>query len=214
VASYSVRLVADPQVATVVVDGPHSLHQEGATLVLTGEPSGRLADGAYVMRNPGPTWRDLTTWFRSWDERVVRIRLRPGLPVDVDVSAGSLHSDGAALATARVAAGTAKILGATHPLDLLMQAGSASVEARPTSGTWRLRTESGQLNLRLAPDSDVRLHAETQLGKVAGLPSSQDLTLGTGAARLDLEVVMGSAAVLVGGLDGGWPYGDVPGAPA
>jgi hypothetical protein len=196
-ASYKVRLVADPSVATLVVDGPHSLHSEGQTLVLTGEPSGRLADGAYVMRNPGPSWRDLTTWFRAWDERVVTVRVRPDLPVEVDLTAGSLHSDGAALVKVRVAAGSAKVLAATAPLDLLVQAGSASIEARPTSGVWRLRAESGSLNLRLAPDSDVRLRAEAQMGKVSGLGSTGDLVLGAGTARADLEVVMGQAAVLV-----------------
>jgi hypothetical protein len=195
--SRKVRLVGDPAVSTVDVDGAHHLRRDGATLVLTGEGERFPADDAFTLLSTG-RWRDVADRFGLGGE--LRVRVRPDLPVDVEVIAGSLSTDGVrALESVRVTAGSARVSGAHGPLDVLVQAGSAVVDAAITRGPSRIRAESGSVRLRLLPGSDVRVRTDVQLGKVVSDPPlhRDELTVGAGSAELSLEVVMGSAVIKV-----------------
>jgi hypothetical protein len=60
--------------------------------------------------------------------------------------------------------------------------------------------ESGSLDVRIGSGAHVRVRSDSQLGKVSWQGSTHqgtadEVTLGTGAATLDLEVVMGSVQV-------------------
>ena len=130
------------------------------------------------------------------------MRVRPDLAVGVEVIAGSLQVEGAkALDHVRVTAGSLRVRDAESPFDLLVQAGSAQVEARLDRGRSRLRCESGSLQLTLLPGSDARVRSDVQLGRFVTEPErhgrdrNRDFVVGTGAAEIDVEVVMGSATV-------------------
>jgi hypothetical protein len=201
--SRGVRLVADPTVTTVSIDGPHVVRRDGSTLIVTGEP-GSLPNEegfSFLMLSAG-RWRDLLP-----KHQTMTVRVRPDLAVGVEITAGSLTSEGArALDHVRVTAGSAKITGVTEPVDVLVQAGSVDLSMVPKHGHSRVRCESGSLKLRLGPGSDVRVDTDIQLGKVTMIPPTlahgankepKNVMVGGGTATLDVEVVMGSAQIEV-----------------
>jgi hypothetical protein len=86
--------------------------------------------------------------------------------------------------------------------DALVQAGQATIKGTIKTGRNRIRAESGTLSISLADDSNVTVTGEAQLGKIswAGGHSGagDEVVMGSGSARLDIEVVMGHAQVRVG----------------
>jgi hypothetical protein len=194
-----VRIIGEPSVATVSVDGAHVVRRDGATLTVTSEGElGASLDGFTLMRSR--SFEDVRDSLLGFG-RELAVRVNPDLEVDVEVTAGSVSVERVPkLSHVRVTAGSAKVLGAEGPLDLLVQAGSAKVDIRPTTGSSRLRVESGSLDVRIASGAHVRVRSDSQLGKVSWQGSSHqgtadEVTIGTGAATLALEVVMGSVQV-------------------
>ncbi len=194
-----VRIIGEPSVTTVSVDGAHVVRRDGATLTVTSEGElGASLDGFTLMRSR--SFEDVRDSLLGFG-RELAVRVNPDLEVDVEVTAGSVSVERVPkLSHVRVTAGSAKVLGAEGPLDLLVQAGSAKVDIRPTKGSSRLRVESGSLDVRIGAGSHVRVRSDSQLGKVSWQGSTHqgtadEVTLGTGAATLDLEVVMGSVQV-------------------
>ena len=201
--SRRVRVVGDPSVATYAVDGPHHVRREGSTLVIAGEVEPIPTDDAFTLLSGG-RWREVADRVQHGLGQALemRVRVRPDLAVGVEVIAGSLQvEDARALDHVRVTAGSLRVRGAESPFDLLVQAGSAQVQARLDRGRSRLRCESGSLQLTLLPGSDARVRSDVQLGRFATEPErhgrdrSRDFVVGTGAAEIDIEVVMGSATV-------------------
>jgi hypothetical protein len=190
VAARNVRLLGDAGVSTVAVEGPHRLSRDADAVVVSDEES-RLGPESFVMSRAGG-WRSL---FRP--DRWLTVRVNPALVAEVELSAGSLTAEGVPrLARVRVTAGSARVQDAADPLDLLVQAGSAVVLARPTGGRWTLRTESGSLSVRLLAGSDATVAGHASLAKVVvGSGGSSTAVVGSGAAQLDVEAVMGSAVV-------------------
>ena len=192
-----VRIIGEPFVSTVAVDGPHVVRQEGDTLVVTSEGEfGASIDGFTLMR---------TRSLRDVQERVfdigreLSVRVNPNLKVEVEVTAGSVNAERLpGLEQVRVTAGSARVRDVEGPIDLLVQAGSAQVEGKISKGRSRLRAESGSLQLRLLPGSNVRIRPDVQLGRVQWEPPGKDREehiVGLGDAVLNLEVVMGTATV-------------------
>jgi len=203
--SRRVRIVGDPSVATYAVDGPHHVRREGATLVVAGEVEPIPTDDAFTLLSGG-RWREVADRVQHGFGQALelRVRVRPDLAIGVEVIAGSLQVDGAkGLDHVRVTAGSLRVRGAEEPFDLLVQAGSAQVETLQTHGRSRLRCESGSMQLTLLPGSDVRVRSDVQLGRFVSEPErrgrdrNRDLVVGTGAAEMDVEVVMGSVTVKV-----------------
>jgi hypothetical protein len=201
--SRRVRVVGDPSVATYAVDGPHHVRREGSTLVVAGEVDPIPTDDAFTLLSGG-RWREVADRVQHGLGQALemRVRIRPDLAVGVEVIAGSLHVEGAkALDHVRVTAGSLRVRGVESPFDLLVQAGSAQVEATLDRGRSRLRCESGSLQLTLLPGSDARVRSDVQLGRFVTEPErhgrerNRDFVVGTGAAEIDVEVVMGSASV-------------------
>jgi hypothetical protein len=194
-----VKVIGEPSVTTVSVDGPHVVRRDGDTVSVNSEGElGASVDGFTLMRSRSlEDIRDTLLGLR----RELAVRVNPGLEVEIEVTAGGLTVERVPhLSQVRVTAGSAKLVDADGPLDLLVQAGSARVDMSPTTGKSRLRVESGSLDVRLGDRADVRVRTDAQLGKVVWhgsqhQGSAEEVTVGAGSAVLDLEVVMGSVQV-------------------
>jgi hypothetical protein len=197
----SVRVVADPSVATVDVEGPHRTVREDDLLRIESDLAGP-EPGSWSQESPATWWRSFVQT-GALGERLV-VRVNPELAVEAEVTAGSLEVVGVTHGLRfRATAGSVKATGCAGPVDGVVQAGSAKLELRPT-GTSRVRCESGSVDLRLLPGSDVTVRTDLELGDLkvydtdgttSKPPSREPLVVGAGTATFDLEVVMGSIKV-------------------
>ncbi|TCC42039.1 hypothetical protein [Kribbella speibonae] len=191
-----VRLIGEPAVNGVAVDGPHVIKRDGDTLAISSEGDmGVSIDGFSMLRNP----TDLKAHVNGLAKEL-SIRVNPNLQVEVEVTGGSVNAERLpGLTRVRVTAGTAKVTDVDGPIDVLVQAGSASLDAQITKGRSRVRVESGTAQVALRRGSDVHVHTESQLGRVtwSGAVSGQskDVEIGRGRAALDVEVLVGTAQI-------------------
>lgn len=191
-----VRLIGEPAVNGVAVDGPHVIKRDGDTLAISSEGDmGVSIDGFSMLRNP----TDLKAHVNGLAKEL-SIRVNPNLQVEVEVTGGSVNAERLpGLTRVRVTAGTAKVTDVDGPIDVLVQAGSASLDAQITKGRSRVRVESGTAQVTLRRGSDVHVHTESQLGRVtwSGAVSGQskDVEIGRGRAALDVEVLVGTAQI-------------------
>jgi hypothetical protein len=196
-----VRILGETSVATLSADGPHVLRRNGSVLEVSSDGElGASLDGFSILRSAPRSLDD----FRSLGlGKELFLRVNPNLIVDVEVTAGSLNTEGVPhLGKVRVTAGAAKLLDVAEINDALVQAGQATIKGTIKTGRNRIRAESGTLSISLADDSNVTVTGEAQLGKIswAGGHSGagDEVVMGGGSARLDIEVVMGHAQVRVG----------------
>lgn len=191
-----VTVVGDPSVATASVTGEHVLRRQGDVLEISADGEvGPKLEGFSVL-NPPKSLDDLRglTFARG-----LTVRVNPAIEVDAELTAGSLNvEDVPFLGRVRVTAGGLVVKGVRRITDALVQAGSGTVEGPINTGRSRLKVESGSLTLTLAKRSSVTVRSQSQLGRVVwpddgGAPD--EVVFGSGSARLDLEVVMGSATV-------------------
>ena len=191
-----VRIVGDGSVATASVDGPHVLRRSGSVLEVTSDGDiGPSFDG-FELRPP-----------RSFDDlrsiglgKELLVRVNPSIAVDAEVTAGALTTEGVPfLGKIRVTAGGATLDRVAEANDVLVQAGSATIRGDLATGRSRIRCESGSLDIELGDRSSVTVRTDVQLGKVSWVGADNDhvdeVVLGSGAARLDVGVVMGWATI-------------------
>lgn len=191
-----VTVIGDASVATASVTGEHVLRRQGDVLEISADGEvGPKLEGFSVL-NPPKSLEDLRglTFARG-----LTVRVNPAIEVDVELTAGSLNVSGVPfLGRVRVTAGGAALKGVRRVTDALVQAGSGTVEGPINTGRSRIKIESGSLTVTLDQRSSVTVRSQTQLGRVVwpddgGAPD--EVVFGNGTARLDLEVVMGSATV-------------------
>ncbi|WP_328991522.1 hypothetical protein OG394_35110 [Kribbella sp. NBC_01245] len=193
-----VRLTGEPAINGVAVDGPHQIKRDGDTLAINSEGDmGVSLDGFTMLRTRSVG--DLKSHMNGFAKEL-QIRVNPSLRVEVEVTGGSVVAERLPnLAKVRVTAGTAKVTDVDGPIDLLVQAGSATLDAQITKGRSRVRVESGAATVNLRRGSDVKVHTEAQLGKVSWTGAvngqSQDVEIGRGRASLDVEVLVGTAQI-------------------
>lgn len=191
-----VRLIGEPAITGVAVDGPHVIKRDGNTLAINSEGDmGVSLDGFSMLRNP----TDLKAHVNGFAKEL-SIRVNPMLEVEVEVTGGSVVAERLpGLTRVRVTAGTAKVTDVDGPIDMLVQAGSAHLDAQVTKGRSRVRVESGSATVNLRRGSDVRVHTESQLGRVTWTGAvngqSKDVEIGRGRAALDVEVLVGAAQI-------------------
>ncbi len=196
-----VRIVGETSVATLSADGPHVLRRNGSTLEVSSDGEiGPSLDGFSILRGVPRSLEDIRALGLG---KELLLRVNPALAVDVEVTAGQLSTERVPhLGKIRVTAGGAKLLDVTEVNDVLVQAGSATIKGTITAGRHRVRAESGSLSITLGDDSNVTVKSDAQLGRVswAGGHSGagDEVVMGLGNARLDVEVVMGHAQVRVG----------------
>jgi hypothetical protein len=195
-----VRIVGETAVATLSADGPHVLRRSGSVLEVSSDGDmGFSLDGFSILRAP----RNLEDIRALGLGKELFLRVNPNIIVDVEVTAGSLNTERVPhLGKVRVTAGSAKLLDVAEINDALVQAGSATIKGAITTGRSRVRAESGSLTISLGDSSNVTVRGEAQLGRVAWsgghTGAGDEVVMGNGSAKLDVEVVMGHAQVRVG----------------
>jgi len=201
-----VRVVADRSVDTVSVEGPHRVRREADALLIDAGPAaaGPSAGGYAFERKSG-----FSRWLGQASSLGVpiRVRINPDLALHVELAAGALDVAGLhGPLSFSVAAGTIKVQDCSGPLTGVIRAGSAKFDVRPVAGAHSVRVESGSVDLRLQPGSDVRVRARVELGEVKvksadgrtdslGGEAASETVVGLGTATFELDVVMGSAKV-------------------
>ncbi|WP_246186689.1 hypothetical protein [Microlunatus speluncae] len=204
-----VRIVGETSVATVSADGPHVLRRNGSVLEVSSDGEmGSSLDGFSILRAP----RNLDDIRSLGLGKELFLRVNPNLIVDVEVTAGSLNTERVPhLGKVRVTAGGAKLLDVAEINDALIQAGQATIKGAIVTGRSRVRAESGSLSLHLADESNVTVKGDAQLGKVSWTGGhsgpGDEVVMGNGSAKLDIEVVMGHAMVRVGSDGDSWTNG-------
>ena len=195
-----VRIVGESSVATLAADGPHVLRRNGSVLEVSSDGElGASLDGFSILKAP----RNLDEFRSLGLGKELFLRVNPDIEVDVEVTGGSLNTERVPrLGKVRLTAGAAKLLDVEVIKDALIQAGQATVKGTITRGRSRIRAESGSLSIQLTDASNVTVHGESQLGKVSWSGghsgAGDEVVMGNGSARLDVEVVMGHASVKVG----------------
>ena len=194
-----VRIVAEPAVATVAVDGQHVLKRNGSVMEVSsdGEFSASI-DGFQLLRT-----RRLDDFRALSIGKELFVRVNPRLIVDVEVTGGSLNAENIVrLGRVRITAGSAKLTGVGQVEDAIVQAGQLTLSGAICHGQSRIRCESGTLSLKLDDDSDVTVHGDAQLGKISWsgghTGAGDEVVMGEGRAKLDVSVVMGFAQIKVG----------------
>ena len=199
-----VVVLGDASVDQVTVEGPHVARTEDDLFVIESEPRFD-GDFSFSPRKGGHWWDGI------WQQQTVTVRMNPLLEVWITSDAGSVVvRDILAPIHAEVQAGSLAVQGFVGSLDLAASAGSIRGEGRLTAGSSRIRCEMGSVRLALTPDSDVRINAATQMGKVnldlgtevpggaGGWSRRQEAVYGAGVAALDIESQMGSVVVTRG----------------
>jgi hypothetical protein len=196
-----VRIIGETAVATLSADGPHVLRRNGPVLEVSSDGElGASLDGFSILRGVPRNMEDLRALGLG---KELLLRVNPSIVVDVEMTAGNLNTERVPhLGKVRVTAGGAKLLDVTEINDALVQAGSATIKGAIKTGRNRIRAESGSLSITLGDDSNVTVTGESQLGRISWsgghTGAGDEVVMGNGSAKLDVEVVMGHAQIRVG----------------
>lgn len=197
-----VQIVGDAKVRSVAADGPHTMRQTGSVIEVSSDGELGAPGGRFQLLRGAP--RSLDDFRSLGLGKELVLRVNPGLLVDCEVIAGSLQTEALPrLGDVRLTAGNAKLLNVAEIADGLIQAGHTTVRGAINTSRSRIRIESGSLNLELGTSSDVTIHTESQLGRItwggehAGT-AADEVGIGAGTARLDVEVAMGHASIKSG----------------
>ena len=210
-----IEIVGDPTVAEAIAEGPHDARREGDLLVIEGEgpdvswsqPGWRHSYSS--SRGRGPTVGPMVIGFGQKGRMpALKVRVNPELPIEISVKAGAMSVRGVNSAiTAECDAGSLQIKDFSGPLQVCVNAGKVEASGRMVKGASRIEANAAKVELRLDPDSSVRIHARSELGRIllpggdarsskGGLLGQEsDALIGAGDATLDMEVNVGAASV-------------------
>jgi hypothetical protein len=212
-----VSVVGDASVAEAMTDAAHRSRREGDTLII--ESADDLdAAGVWCPPRSGRGSRSAPPrsplafglgWGWAWGgmgrHTPLTVRMNPDLPLEADLTAGSLSVTGVR-STLRldVGAGTMRLDGVTGPLTLTVTSGGVAIRGRITQGDSRIRCELGKVAVQLDPGSSVRITGRAHLGKVV-LPGKEPAfgagliedtaVVGDGDATLEIETSAGGIMV-------------------
>lgn len=221
------KIIGDPDVREVSVEGPHVVRREGDLIVIEDDrPRGddpesahayAFATGKHAQAFRFSIGGKKHTLFESSmgsKPKPLEIRMNPTLPLEVELAAGTLHVRGVrAPISADVSAGTARIEGLRSPVQVSVAAGSAHLSGLLDHGDSRVRCEAGAIRIQLEKGSSVRMSVRATLGRVnlpdrsvAGVSLGSETfehTIGDGAGTLDIETNFGKVDVSVDATAGG-----------
>ena len=206
----SIEVVADPGVRELAVDGRHTVHRDGAVLVIEATDSpfsvGENRDG--TPSGPRFSFDDLPrslAWARGWKNQSLLVRVNPALSVEVDAAGASVRVRGTSAGTRlRLVASSATIESLRGSLDVDAFTSSVKGSAALT-GDSRLACESSSVRLSLAAGSDVTIKSHNRMGRVV-LPESVSTVgrsdagtttarIGAGTATFEVEALMSSVTL-------------------
>ena len=188
----SAEVVADSTVATAVAEGPHRARVDGGTLVIEHVPF--QEEDTFTFGVAGR--RIEINGFDFKGRRSLKVRMNPDLPLNASVQAGSFRVDGVhGPITAEVQAGSCIINDFRGPLNVVAQAGSVTASGCIDSGTSN-KQSSVKITAR-ATMGKVAIEDESGERAIAG-PGGKEVTIGSGAATLDIEGMMGNVRISVG----------------
>jgi hypothetical protein len=192
-----VRVIGEPFLTTLSVEGPHVMEQQGDTYLVTSDGELVPSLGKFQLRVPS---------VREVQERLVDltrelvVRVNPKLPLELDITAGSLTVERVPRITSmRMTAGSAKVRDITGPIDVHLQGGSITLEGPISRGDSLIKIEQGQLNLNLTDGASVQVVLDGNLSRMiwngeSGGPATRVVGAG-GAATLKLESIMANVVV-------------------
>jgi hypothetical protein len=210
----AVKVVGDPTVTEADVSGPdgaYELRHEGDALLVEVHQLQRFIEehhhdrgpGGFTIRTGRRTGRiDLKgiAFGKGKPFGSVIVRVNPDLPLDLEVTAGSLSGSGLrAPISCELDAGSISLRDAHAPINAHVTAGSLSFKGRIDSGESQISCDMGAVSIHLEPGSSVRGHAEVTLGrcelKLPNPPAGGEFVIGDGAGRLDIDGTMSSISV-------------------
>jgi hypothetical protein len=215
----SARIIGDPTVREAVADGPHVARREGDLLIIESAldesdlPGFVFNRGRWNWRLTVPRtahrWGGEETWQRPWNPSQLTVRMRPDLPLEVELSAGTLRTHGiTGPLHFDVRAGSARIEGARGPLDATVAAGSLRADAMLLAGESRIRCDASSVRVHLEHGSSVLVRARGDLSHLSlpdrhgvgvvgsrGSGPREEVKIGDGAATLDIEANLSSVGV-------------------
>lgn len=187
-AARKVVVSGDAGVREAVAEGEHTARWDGDVLVVDGTPTFEEGDSGFRFHRGGGG----VLVGDQWGLRPLRVRVRPDLPLELDVQAGSIVVEGMrGPITATVAAGSAKLRDFSGPLDVDVAAGSLKGEGRLGEGASKVRCQAGSVHLALDADSDVTVSGRADLGRLDVVDR-----IGEGRGTLDVEASLGSVTVV------------------
>lgn len=204
-----VSVIGDPNVREAVAEGAHTARREGDVLVIEGGLRGEdLWDFSFGRRG---RWRNYGS--NAWPGQELRLSMNPDLPLDIELLAGQLRVRGVhGRMRVQVSAGSATIDDLVGPVILEVMSGSLRASGVINEGASRIRCDMGSVNLALQAGSSVAMSGRATMGRVSlpGQPTTtprggwslgsltgdtQTVTIGGGAATLDIETSMGNVTV-------------------
>lgn len=212
-----VSVVGDASVAEASTDAAHRTRYEDGTLIIESADDPDVG-GAWFPPRPGRSSRRTPPrsplafglgvgwgWGGMSTRTPFAVRMNPDLPLEVDLTAGSLSVTGVrSPLRLDVGAGTMRLDGVTGPLALTVTSGGVVVRGRITQGDSRIRCELGKVAVQLDTGSSVRVNGRATLGKVVlpgkepafGAGLIEDTTVvGQGDATLEIETSAGGITV-------------------
>lgn len=203
----SIQVIGDDTVDQYLVAGAHTLRRDGAAIVVENplgddpDPDGPPPTGGRYRFDAVPVGLAFKARWR--DEHLV-IRVRPDLPIDVEVSGAHLRVAGLTGGTAlRVLASAVRLDRVTGPFVLDATSSSVKGSFRPT-GPSRIDCQSSSVKLGLLPGCHLRLEATNRLGKVLlpdtvskGALTEATAVVGLGRDPFVIDATMSSVAVSV-----------------
>ena len=210
----TLRIVGDPGIQGAVAEGPHEARitddgqvvfeefsedgeEDGFTLFGPRHGRGRIRFKGEINGREFSINRGVAP--------ALKIRMNPGLPLDIDLTAGTARVDGVeGPIRTNMAAGTARFTGVRGPFQAAIDAGSLQIRGLFKQGASEIRCTAGKVRLELDPDSSVKISARATLGKIS-LPKGvewqglgggkREVVVGSGEATLDIEATTGAAMV-------------------
>ena len=194
------EIVGDPSVAYAVAEGPHRARQDGDTMIIEQGPLGEDDHFSFSRSDRRGVMDSI-----DFGRRKIKVRMNPDLALAVQVNAGSLRIEGVhGPISSEVLAGQCRISDFSSSLDLAVQAGNVIASGRLDKGASKVRCEMGNVVINLEKGSSVKVTARTTMGKVAVDAkgeqtvlgqSGREVTVGAGAASLDIECTMGNVRI-------------------
>jgi hypothetical protein len=217
----SIVVSGDSQVREAVAEGPHVAERIGDMLQF--KASDVEGASGFTFDFPGGLWQRLSEEHRrhrsrfGWDAFfnaqhpfwTLNLRCNPALALEAVSQAGSIKVEGMnGPISGEVQAGSCTIEDFRDTLDLSLQAGSLRGRGVLDHGESRIRSEAGSVHLILERGSSVKVRARSTMGRIIlGNDEPQDsfifgggsreLTVGDGAATLEIDATMGSVRVEV-----------------